>query len=775
MTIAAMRRTAWWALPGASVRRRSWAGGVDMALVSVFLLLVVNNLVISAGPLQAALASSNVVGQVGVVAAIVGLAGPLLWSLSSRTLPPRVILGGVTLVWAGQLADTVSIRTPQDLTDAWWALQVTAPVCLLLFALVPWRYALPAGLLLVGTYGFCRAGAVTGPAHRWTSAVADMAVLVDYSLVGRLVVPALRKVGAMADKASARRAQQHVKGEADLAEARALRLADRLLHDEVIHCLRALSMPPAAMPHEVLAQLCETTQVHLSQASTTSEPGVPSGLRRLLQGIAQQIPVGVRVNCDPDLFLPPEVSAAISGAAGEALRNVYRHAGTGQARIDADDHGGEIHVIVSDRGVGFDPTAAHGMGIASSITARMAEVGGTSSIESVPGYGTTVALKWRPPIRPAAELRGLLDPGQDRVRLIVGTVVPATIFSLVQLGLHYDQVANPATASAAVLLNFLAVIAALAMCARSGMSGPAAFALCVLAVVTAWIGGWGIPTSAHLDVAYFAAGASAPGLALVAFVRPAREALVGCAAATVTVVLMIRRVNPTAAALMQGLPAVTACVFTVGVVLVARLILDRIGRVISRDQEMAKAEVVTQLRAQAAAKISTARLQRVHAWVSPLLAGISTGAAGIGADRTVIRARTLEAAVRDDIRLGTLISEPLRVAIAQVRSAGGFVEVLAGQDVTSVDQQLITDMVMPLLTGAILPSSVVLTCGHAQQVSVLIRPRAGEDLINQILALTGATAVWGSDYTLLRSGDDGARSPQAGTWHAADAEIGSAT
>lgn len=767
-----MRRASRWVRPGAGPGARSWKAGVDTALIAVFVVLVVNDLFISAGPLRSALTASTPAGRVGIVVAIAGLVGPLLWAWR-HSLSSRVVLGGVMLVWAGQVLDALQIARPRDLTDAWWALQVTAPLCGLLFAVVPWRRALPVGFVLLGTYSLCRLTAATGPGHGWTSVVADVAVLADYSLVARLVVPSLRKLGSMADAAVARRAVVHSAAEAEDADARALRAAERLLHDEVIHCLRALSMPPQAMPEQLVQKLCAATQAHLSEASAMAvSVGVPS-FHQQLADLAQQLPLDVTLHCHPDVDLPPEVAAAVTGAVGEALRNIHRHADTAHAKIVVADRGGEVCVTVSDHGAGFDTSGVRGMGITSSIIQQVAEIGGTTTIDSTPGRGTSVILRWPRSAGAEAEERcGLLDPGLNRTRIIVGTVVPTIIFPLVQLLLHHDEVTDPVIAAVTVLLNLAAVGWALVRCARRGMSGPTALALCALAVVTAWVGGRHISSAAHLDVAYFAAGAAAPGLALIAFLRPGTEALAACAAATTAVVLTIFHIEPSAAALTRGLPAVTASAFTVGFVLLARWILDKIATAINRDNVAIHTQVRAQARARARVRVSSARLQRVHDWVTPLLEGVAAGKIRIG-DTTKQQARTLEAAVRDDIRFGAYLSEPLRIAIAHLRSAGGVVQILAEQELLAQDQQLISDLMIPLLAAADPPTSLVLTCGPGQQVSVLIRPPASQGQVRQITEITGASAVWGAGYTLLRTGGLSPVSLPAGTWRPTDVGVGS--
>jgi signal transduction histidine kinase len=53
-------------------------------------------------------------------------------------------------------------------------------------------------------------------------------------------------------------------------------------------------------------------------------------------------------------------------------------------------------VTTRDHGTGFSPDARpSGFGIGESIKARLAEVGGTASVESAPGSGTRVTL-WVP-------------------------------------------------------------------------------------------------------------------------------------------------------------------------------------------------------------------------------------------------------------------------------------------------------------------------------------------------------------------------------------------
>jgi signal transduction histidine kinase len=97
--------------------------------------------------------------------------------------------------------------------------------------------------------------------------------------------------------------------------------------------------------------------------------------------------------------LPPKVVEALTGAAREALNNVVAHAGIDRASLTAitprhPDHGAVV-VTVVDQGGGFDHLSVPaGRGLADCITGRMTDVGGAATIDSVPGHGTRIELRW---------------------------------------------------------------------------------------------------------------------------------------------------------------------------------------------------------------------------------------------------------------------------------------------------------------------------------------------------------------------------------------------
>jgi signal transduction histidine kinase len=99
-----------------------------------------------------------------------------------------------------------------------------------------------------------------------------------------------------------------------------------------------------------------------------------------------------------DTGVPVAVSASGAGSPGadviflraaqEALANIRKHASASQIRIEYTE--GQIAII--DDGCGFDPSAVHeGYGLPG-LRNRAAAYGGTASVASEPGAGTTVRV-----------------------------------------------------------------------------------------------------------------------------------------------------------------------------------------------------------------------------------------------------------------------------------------------------------------------------------------------------------------------------------------------
>jgi signal transduction histidine kinase len=90
--------------------------------------------------------------------------------------------------------------------------------------------------------------------------------------------------------------------------------------------------------------------------------------------------------------LSPEISLCLFRVLQEALQNALKYSGVQRFEASLESASNEIHLIVRDSGVGFDPESAtdhHGLGLIS-MRERLKLVDGQLSIESKPECGTTI-------------------------------------------------------------------------------------------------------------------------------------------------------------------------------------------------------------------------------------------------------------------------------------------------------------------------------------------------------------------------------------------------
>jgi signal transduction histidine kinase len=93
--------------------------------------------------------------------------------------------------------------------------------------------------------------------------------------------------------------------------------------------------------------------------------------------------------------LSPEISLCLFRVLQEALQNAAKHSGVRRIEVQLAENSGEIHLVVSDSGRGFDIEAARregGLGL-TSMQERVRLVGGTIAIESKPMGGTTIHVR----------------------------------------------------------------------------------------------------------------------------------------------------------------------------------------------------------------------------------------------------------------------------------------------------------------------------------------------------------------------------------------------
>jgi signal transduction histidine kinase len=174
---------------------------------------------------------------------------------------------------------------------------------------------------------------------------------------------------------------------------------------------RTLTERDPTKASEMLTQIEAETQTALEDLRDLARGIYPplladKGLVVALEAQARKspLPVTVTVAGDGLARYPQEVEAAIYFSCLEALQNVAKYAAASHAVVRLREADGHLAVEIEDDGRGFDPASTgYGSGL-QGIADRLAALGGTLTVRSGPGRGTT--LLCRLPVLPASSRTG---------------------------------------------------------------------------------------------------------------------------------------------------------------------------------------------------------------------------------------------------------------------------------------------------------------------------------------------------------------------------------
>lgn len=384
------------------------------------------------------------------------LIGVLLWSLlraatRSQAYAVTLIDFGVTLV--------VCAGIPLLVSDPGFYLSNSAPQAIAGTAVVSLAVSLPAAVTLPMTVAIAATYAagtaeVVGPEQVW-SVLAVYYFALQWATASLIRAMLLHVAGTVDYARRAREAAQLAR-EVDEAVRGFEREQLALLHDTAASTLLMVGQGADLPPERLAAQARRDLEV-LREGPWPPAPA-SADVVAALRTVAAHARTPTRLEGREKLLVDGEVAQAVTAATREALNNVDRHARATQARIII----GADSVSVLDDGVGFDQTyTARGHGIAESVSARMTRAGGSASVRSAPGAGTSVVLTWSP--RPDAQTPPpVADPDGliDRVRQIYATALTAyTIANLATTVPYGVALAGHPTAQTAV--GILAGICAL--------------------------------------------------------------------------------------------------------------------------------------------------------------------------------------------------------------------------------------------------------------------------------------------------------------------------
>ncbi len=115
------------------------------------------------------------------------------------------------------------------------------------------------------------------------------------------------------------------------------------------------------------------------------------GLAAAIEQQARASSLAVSVHTDDIARYPREVESAVYFTVLEALQNTTKYANADSVSVRLSAVQGKLEFEITDDGLGFDTTmVGPGTGL-NGITDRLATVGGSYTVSSGPGHGTTIA------------------------------------------------------------------------------------------------------------------------------------------------------------------------------------------------------------------------------------------------------------------------------------------------------------------------------------------------------------------------------------------------
>jgi len=181
----------------------------------------------------------------------------------------------------------------------------------------------------------------------------------------------------------------------------------RELHDDINQKLAMLSLeleqlqenPSEIHPrvNELRRQMAEVSNdvqslSHELHSSKLEYLGVVAGIRSWCKESGNRQKIEIEFSSDVSSTIPLDIGLCLFRVLQEAVHNAIKHSGVKRIEVQLREESGQIHLIVSDSGRGFDVEAARqgkGLGL-TSMSERVRLVNGTIAIESKPMGGTAI-------------------------------------------------------------------------------------------------------------------------------------------------------------------------------------------------------------------------------------------------------------------------------------------------------------------------------------------------------------------------------------------------
>lgn len=180
---------------------------------------------------------------------------------------------------------------------------------------------------------------------------------------------------------------------------------DSIVHDSVLATLISAARAFTPQAKALASTMAGNAMGYLRDAvATNPDGGTTVRLTALVERITDAAaglssPFELRMRSVGTRSVPTQVAEAIYSASVQAMVNSLQHAGERGITRWVAVHGftpGGIEVVVGDTGVGFRfaEIPSQRLGVRVSIVERIANAGGRAVIQSAPGDGTTVSIRW---------------------------------------------------------------------------------------------------------------------------------------------------------------------------------------------------------------------------------------------------------------------------------------------------------------------------------------------------------------------------------------------
>ncbi len=180
---------------------------------------------------------------------------------------------------------------------------------------------------------------------------------------------------------------------------------DSIVHDSVLTTFISASRALTPQAQALAATMAANAIGHLKAAALVSPDdgamlrfsALSGRIRDSIKEVSASIPVTVR--SPGSASMPVQAADAVHSAAVQAMMNSLQHAGHDGVSRWVSVRGfapNSIEVVVGDDGAGFvlDEISNERLGVRMSLFERVANAGGLTTIDTSPGEGTVITIRW---------------------------------------------------------------------------------------------------------------------------------------------------------------------------------------------------------------------------------------------------------------------------------------------------------------------------------------------------------------------------------------------